>query len=202
MSIGDRIRKRRLALGIDQDQLADMVGVRPETVGRWERGRNAVTTDYLVDLARVLDLSLDELMGLRPIGRDLSGVWHAMWQTTRDGVPTIDYHTIEAKFASEYVLFQATSGDYVWRGDFRHAHDELMGTYRSLDHGRQSSGMMRFTLNAHGDTAIGTWAGSNIDGLHQYGWGVLARDKSKAELSIKYLVDRDEKLTDYPPELR
>jgi transcriptional regulator with XRE-family HTH domain len=37
-TIGDHIKKRRLELGLEQDQVADKIGVTWNSVSNWERG--------------------------------------------------------------------------------------------------------------------------------------------------------------------
>lgn len=39
---GDELKKRRVALGLTQAQLAETLGVKPNTVARWENGVLAV----------------------------------------------------------------------------------------------------------------------------------------------------------------
>ncbi|HEX3980209.1 MAG TPA: helix-turn-helix transcriptional regulator [Acidimicrobiales bacterium] len=55
-AFGERIRKRRLRLGISQEALADLSGLHPQTVGRIERGQSNVTLMNVVVLADVLDV--------------------------------------------------------------------------------------------------------------------------------------------------
>jgi transcriptional regulator with XRE-family HTH domain len=35
---GKQLRERRKAMGLTQEQLADILGVSPNTIARWERG--------------------------------------------------------------------------------------------------------------------------------------------------------------------
>jgi transcriptional regulator with XRE-family HTH domain len=39
---GDKLKEKRVALGLTQLQLAEILGVKPNTVARWERGLLAV----------------------------------------------------------------------------------------------------------------------------------------------------------------
>lgn len=39
---GEELKERRIALGLTQVQLAEILGVKPNTVARWERGLLAV----------------------------------------------------------------------------------------------------------------------------------------------------------------
>ena len=39
---GEKLREKRIALGLTQSQLAEILDVKPNTVARWERGLLAV----------------------------------------------------------------------------------------------------------------------------------------------------------------
>jgi transcriptional regulator with XRE-family HTH domain len=59
-----RIRERRIALGLSQEQLADAIQTVQATVSRYERGENDPTAEVIATLARVLHTSSDWLLGL------------------------------------------------------------------------------------------------------------------------------------------
>lgn len=59
--LADRIRARRLELGLTQAQLAEQVGRAPSTIGAWETGRSApADAEVLETLTHVLDLDAIE----------------------------------------------------------------------------------------------------------------------------------------------
>ena len=61
-----RLRKGR---GLSQAQLGALIKESADTIGRWERRASAhLTPDQLKNLAGVLDVSVDELVGYRPLG--------------------------------------------------------------------------------------------------------------------------------------
>jgi transcriptional regulator with XRE-family HTH domain len=60
--VGQAIRRRRLALGLTQDDLADRIGVKGQTVSRWERGANLGTEENLESVAQALETTLTALM--------------------------------------------------------------------------------------------------------------------------------------------
>jgi transcriptional regulator with XRE-family HTH domain len=65
MTIGERIRKRRLELGIGQRELARRLGVRYATLSDLERGvREEMTIALLRKLARALGVTSDWLIGI------------------------------------------------------------------------------------------------------------------------------------------
>jgi transcriptional regulator with XRE-family HTH domain len=56
-----RIARQREAIGLTQSQLAEMVGVQPETVCRIECGRRSLSIGLLERVARALEVELHEL---------------------------------------------------------------------------------------------------------------------------------------------
>src|SRR5262245_9008282 len=61
-TIGQRIRELRLTRRVDQTRLAQLLGVRPETVSRWENDKNPPDRAALEKIARDLTGSLDWLL--------------------------------------------------------------------------------------------------------------------------------------------
>ncbi len=62
MSLGDRIKRRRTELGWTQDVLADKAGISKGFLSDVENSKRNVSADTLLDIAKVLGLSLDYLM--------------------------------------------------------------------------------------------------------------------------------------------
>lgn len=63
MDIGPVIRKYRKALGLTQEELAGRLGVSAPAVNKWEKGKSLPDIALLSPLARLLGISLDELLG-------------------------------------------------------------------------------------------------------------------------------------------
>jgi transcriptional regulator with XRE-family HTH domain len=61
-TVGDRIKKRRNQLGWTQDVLAEKAGISKSFLSDLENGKRSVGADKLLDIGRVLNLSLDYLM--------------------------------------------------------------------------------------------------------------------------------------------
>jgi transcriptional regulator with XRE-family HTH domain len=61
---GARLRRRRMMLGWNQQQLAERLGMRAASISRYERGQyRQMTFDQLRHLADVLQTSTDYLLG-------------------------------------------------------------------------------------------------------------------------------------------
>ncbi|WP_174300732.1 helix-turn-helix domain-containing protein [Caulobacter sp. S45] len=56
--VGDRVRRRRRALGVSQEQLADQLGLTFQQVQKYERGANRVSCSKLYQIASALQASI------------------------------------------------------------------------------------------------------------------------------------------------
>lgn len=61
--ISDNIQARRVSERITQEQLAEAVGVSRQTVAKWESGETTPDFEHAVSVAKVLNVSLDDLAG-------------------------------------------------------------------------------------------------------------------------------------------
>ena len=55
------IKELRAARGMDQAQLAELVGVRRETIGRLENGQYNPSLKLAMDIAKVFGLTVEEI---------------------------------------------------------------------------------------------------------------------------------------------
>lgn len=62
--IGKRIRLNRKAAGLTQAELAQKLGIPPQSIGQWERGERQPKLDTLLRIASALDTPLEELVDL------------------------------------------------------------------------------------------------------------------------------------------
>ena len=56
-----RIKELRAARSMDQTQLAELVGVRRETIGRLENGQYNPSLKLAMDIAKVFGLTVEEV---------------------------------------------------------------------------------------------------------------------------------------------
>ncbi len=54
--IGQRVRSRRLEIGMSQERLADIIGVTFQQVQKYEKGVNRIAASRLFDISVALDL--------------------------------------------------------------------------------------------------------------------------------------------------
>ncbi len=64
MTMAERIKRQRKANGMNQEELADRLGLSITTIRRWEWGARAPNTDIMPQLAAALGTSVAYLMGL------------------------------------------------------------------------------------------------------------------------------------------
>lgn len=60
--LGQAIRRRRLALGLSQEKLAERAGLHWTYVGGIERGERNVSLENIVKLARALETEVSQLL--------------------------------------------------------------------------------------------------------------------------------------------
>ncbi|MBO6280288.1 MAG: helix-turn-helix transcriptional regulator [Bacilli bacterium] len=62
IEFGNRLQELRKAHGYSQETLADKLGVSRQAVSKWECGEASPDTDNLIELAKIYEISLDELV--------------------------------------------------------------------------------------------------------------------------------------------
>ncbi len=60
--IGSALAKQRLAKGLTQEKVAELIGVEQETISRFERGATIPPLLRLIDLAELFNVPLDTLV--------------------------------------------------------------------------------------------------------------------------------------------
>jgi len=63
MSVGERIKNRRIELGISQTQLAKVAELTPAAISQFEAGSRKPSFDAISNLASALNVSTDYLVG-------------------------------------------------------------------------------------------------------------------------------------------
>lgn len=69
-NIGQRIKKLRKKNDLTQEKLADLLGVTYQSVSKWECGTTMPDLTMIVPLSRLLNVSADELLGMKPVEQD------------------------------------------------------------------------------------------------------------------------------------
>ena len=64
IELANRLIEFRKKAGYSQDELANKIGVSRQAISKWERGESSPDTDNLIALAKLYNVSLDELVGI------------------------------------------------------------------------------------------------------------------------------------------
>ena len=63
-NLSEKIRQIRLQKGLSQENMADMLGLSTTAYGDIERGRTELSVSRLENVAKLLDVTLPELLGI------------------------------------------------------------------------------------------------------------------------------------------
>jgi len=63
MTLGERLKMYRTQKGLSQEKIAEMLNVSRQAVTKWEAGQTTPSSDNLIALANLYDVSLDQLIG-------------------------------------------------------------------------------------------------------------------------------------------
>ena len=63
MTLGENILRLRKLKGLSQEELADKLNVSRQSVSLWETNQTVPQIDYLIELSRIFNVTLDELCG-------------------------------------------------------------------------------------------------------------------------------------------
>ena len=86
-----RLKELRKQHGLSQQEMADRLGVKTARYGSWERGERMLNAAQLVDCARILDCSCDEILGMEiqtefsdPREAQLHRIWRGLDRERQD----------------------------------------------------------------------------------------------------------------------
>ena len=63
MTIGSRIKSARKSRRMSQEELGNLVGIGKSSISDWESGKRAVPIDVVEQIAKILDVSVQYIMG-------------------------------------------------------------------------------------------------------------------------------------------
>ena len=75
MNIGDVIKGKRKELSLTQSRLAELLGVSVQAVSKWERGVGYPDVSQIVPLAKVLNITTDNLLDNKDRYKELNHHW-------------------------------------------------------------------------------------------------------------------------------
>ena len=107
------LKELRKKKKITQEKLAKELNVSRSTISMWETGTNQPDNATLIDLSKILDVTVDEILGLKT-GKRKSGVRIPVYGSVAAGIPLdaiediIDYEEISEDMArtGEFIALQ------------------------------------------------------------------------------------------------
>src|SRR5215475_7768604 len=97
--LGQRVRSRRLEIGMSQEKLAELLGITFQQVQKYEKGINRIAASRLFDIANAMDVSIATFFeGLGPARA--GGVAEDSTSFVHDVVSTPEGLQLVALFAS------------------------------------------------------------------------------------------------------
>ncbi|HVY83537.1 MAG TPA: helix-turn-helix transcriptional regulator [Caulobacterales bacterium] len=98
--LGQRVRTRRLEIGMSQERLAEVLGVTFQQVQKYEKGVNRIAASRLFDISAALDMSIARFFeGLSP-ARARGGVAEEETGFIHDALATPEGTQLMSLFAS------------------------------------------------------------------------------------------------------
>ena len=122
IEIANRLQKLRKENGYSQEELADKLGISRQAVSKWERAESSPDTDNLIILARLYNMSLDELLydtesdeEIRERTKDVEETKKDSIDTSKEGIVITDDEGQQVKIENGHVKFVNKDGTPVKR---------------------------------------------------------------------------------------
>ena len=90
IEMGKRIFQRRKALGLSQEELAELADVSPQLLSTAERGAKAIRPENLLKISKALGVSADYLLTGEIIDKDLSIIADKLNRISAEQIRTIE----------------------------------------------------------------------------------------------------------------
>jgi transcriptional regulator with XRE-family HTH domain len=98
--IGQRVRARRLEIGMSQEKLAELLGVTFQQVQKYEKGVNRIAASRLFDISAALDMAVAKFFEGLTGGRSGAAVAESRRDYVDDALATPEGVQLMALFAS------------------------------------------------------------------------------------------------------
>lgn len=151
ITTANRLYELRKQHGYSQDELAEMLNVSRQAVSKWERSESSPDTDNLIALARLYNVSLDELLGFNKTQNNAE---------TADNTAQNDNSTADCDNCE-----QSSNGGIHIESDDEHVHIDQNGIYVKEKNGKTvkiTGNIAKFVHKFTGDIDVND-DGSNIE---------------------------------------
>jgi transcriptional regulator with XRE-family HTH domain len=191
MDLSSGIRIRREACGLTQIQLAELAGIDPQMVARYEAGEAQPNLPVAAVIAQVLQVTISGLAKAGATTLDLSGAWWLCLQSA-EGTEVADPRLMVADHRGERMTIAADgdrNGDPGWRGALRLWDDSVLLGWYLTGGAAPRRGTMYFELGPEAAHMTGRWVGPSDGGPPVSGWGAMARDGHTTAALVSRLRD-------------
>ena len=79
MTLSENLMNLRKSNGMSQGELGDKLNVTRQTVSKWELGQTAPEMEKLIELSKLFDMSIDELVGNAEVKQTVGFVYPQKW---------------------------------------------------------------------------------------------------------------------------
>jgi transcriptional regulator with XRE-family HTH domain len=93
--VGQKLRQRRLMLGLTQEKLGGLLSLTFQQVQKYERGQNRVSASRLYEIARALRVPVAYFFEDAPDGIVMPGLSDQKQEPLEEGAPGNDYNSRE-----------------------------------------------------------------------------------------------------------
>ncbi len=118
MALCERIKERRQEMGMTQSQLAELVGVTPQAISKWENGVGSPDISLIVPLANALRITTDELLEHKNAFQELNKKWIRLmrkcdiWQAPLEDLIALDNDAISQYPNDDLFLWRRVNDEF------------------------------------------------------------------------------------------
>lgn len=125
-TIGKKISEFRKEKGIKQEQMAELCGVSPQAVSKWENDISCPDILLLPKIAEIFDITVDELLSEKP-KNETHFVSSESRKKTDDLVMTISHYSHQGDFVSVNIPFPVVKAELEEKGELQVQSIDLYG---------------------------------------------------------------------------
>ena len=108
MYLSSNLKKYRIIKGLTQEDVADFLGITPQSVSKWERGESCPDITLLPALANIFETSIDLLLGMDTIRADETR--RSIHKTAVEHQQSGDYALAEKTYREALLIYPSDPG--------------------------------------------------------------------------------------------
>lgn len=108
LRLGENLKKYRMMKNYTQEDVADFLGITPQSVSKWERGESYPDITFLPALANIYETSIDLLIGMDTIRAE--GTIYNIHKTAVEYQKSEDYDMAEKTYRDALLIYPNNPG--------------------------------------------------------------------------------------------